>query len=94
MLTSRPLRPDRKPIVFWLRGRVTNSAGQPELVVGPTLYWRVPVQYAPSRRGTLGIVGHLQIEQKLDYSCLAACTRMVLAFSGAQHTDVIQPQEQ
>jgi hypothetical protein len=37
-------------------------ASQPELVVGPTLYWRVPVQYAPSRRGTLGIVGHLQID--------------------------------
>ncbi len=37
-------------------------AGQPELVVGPKLSWRVPVQYAPSRRGTLGIVGHLLID--------------------------------
>ena len=26
-------------------------------------------------------------EQELDYSCLAACTRMVLAFFGAEHTE-------
>jgi len=37
-------------------------AGQPELVVGPALCWRVPVQYAPSRKGSLGIVGHLLID--------------------------------
>ncbi len=37
-------------------------AEQPELVVGPTLYWRIPVQYTPSRRGPLGIVGHLLID--------------------------------
>lgn len=37
-------------------------ADQPALVVGPTLYWRVPVQYAPSRKGPLGIVGHLLID--------------------------------
>ena len=37
-------------------------AGQPELVVGPRLCWRVPVQYAPSRKGPLGIVGHLLID--------------------------------
>ncbi len=37
-------------------------AGEPELVVGPTLYWRVPAQYTPSRRGSLGIVGHLLID--------------------------------
>ncbi len=37
-------------------------AGQPELVVGPTLCWRVPVQYAPSRTGPLGIVGHLLVD--------------------------------
>jgi len=37
-------------------------AGKPELVVGPTLRWRVPVQYAPSRRGPLGVVGHLLID--------------------------------
>jgi len=35
---------------------------KPELVVGPTLRWRVPVQYAPSRKGPLGIVGHLLID--------------------------------
>jgi len=37
-------------------------AGQPELVVGPKLCWRAPVQYTPSRKGALGIVGHLQID--------------------------------
>jgi len=37
-------------------------ASRPELVVGPTLSWRVPVQYAPSRKGALGIVGHLLID--------------------------------
>lgn len=38
------------------------GASTPELVVGPTLHWRVPVQYAPSRRGLLGIVGHLLVD--------------------------------
>ena len=37
-------------------------AGDPELVVGPKVSWRVPVQYAPSRRGLLGIVGHLMVD--------------------------------
>ena len=37
-------------------------AGEPELVIGPILCWRVPVQYAPSRRGVLGIVGHLLVD--------------------------------
>jgi len=37
-------------------------AGEPELAVGPLLGWRVPVQYAPSRRGPLGIVGHLLVD--------------------------------
>ena len=37
-------------------------ADQPELVIGPTLCWRVPVQYTPSRKGPLGIVGHLLID--------------------------------
>lgn len=36
-------------------------AGEPELVLGPEVHWRVPVYYAPSRRGTLGIVGHLLV---------------------------------
>jgi hypothetical protein len=36
-------------------------SGEPELVIGPTLFWRVPVLYAPSRQGVLGIVGHLRI---------------------------------
>jgi len=38
------------------------GAGEPELIVGTTLQWRVPVQYAPSRKGTLGIVGHLLVD--------------------------------
>ncbi len=38
------------------------GAGVPELIVGPGLSWRVPVQYAPSRRGMLGIVGHLLVD--------------------------------
>ncbi len=29
----------------------------------------------------------LHFEQELDYSCLAACTRMVLDFWGAKHTE-------
>ena len=37
-------------------------ADRPELVVGPTLCWRAPVQYVPSRKGPLGIVGHLLID--------------------------------
>jgi hypothetical protein len=37
-------------------------AGDPELVVGTAMCWRVPVQYAPSRRGVLGVVGHLTID--------------------------------
>ena len=37
-------------------------AGDPELAIGPKVSWRVPVQYAPSRRGLLGIVGHLMVD--------------------------------
>jgi hypothetical protein len=37
-------------------------AGEPELAVGPVLGWRVPVQYAPSRTGPLGVVGHLLVD--------------------------------
>lgn len=38
------------------------SAGEPELVAGTSVSWRVPIQYAPARRGSLGIVGHVLIE--------------------------------
>ena len=38
------------------------GAGEPELVIGPKVSWRVPAQYAPSRKGVLGIVGHLMID--------------------------------
>ena len=38
------------------------GAMQPELVVGITIHWRVPVQFAPSRLGPLGIVGHLLVD--------------------------------
>ncbi|MBI4670266.1 MAG: hypothetical protein HY741_01185 [Chloroflexi bacterium] len=37
-------------------------AGEPELVVGPRVYWRVPAQFAPSRLGPLGIAGHLLVD--------------------------------
>ena len=37
-------------------------AGEPELVAGATVAWRVPVHYAPSKRGVLGTVGHLLID--------------------------------
>lgn len=37
-------------------------AGEPELSVGAKIAWRVPVQYAPSRRGVLGVVGHLLVD--------------------------------
>jgi hypothetical protein len=37
-------------------------AGDPMLAVGPGLRWRIPVRYAPSMRGPLGIVGHLMVD--------------------------------
>jgi len=37
------------------------GALEPELVVGAAIQWRVPVQFAPSRLGPLGIVGHLLV---------------------------------
>ena len=37
-------------------------ASDPELVAGATVAWRVPVQYAPSKRGVLGTVGHLLVD--------------------------------
>jgi hypothetical protein len=37
------------------------DALEPELVVGVAIQWRVPVQFAPSRLGPLGIVGHLLV---------------------------------
>ncbi|MBI5567968.1 MAG: hypothetical protein HY870_23930 [Chloroflexi bacterium] len=37
-------------------------AGEPELVAGVAVAWRVPVQCAPSKRGVLGTVGHLLID--------------------------------
>ncbi len=37
-------------------------ASEPELSVGEKIAWRVPVVYAPSRRGALGVVGHLLVD--------------------------------
>lgn len=37
------------------------GALEPELVVGVAIQWRVPVQFAPSRLGPLGIVGPLLV---------------------------------
>ena len=38
------------------------GALQPELVIGDAMQWRVAVQYAPSRLGPLGVVGHLLVD--------------------------------
>lgn len=38
------------------------GALQPELVIGDAVQWRVAVQYAPSRLGPLGVVGHLLVD--------------------------------
>ncbi len=46
-------------------------AGDPELVVGPRLHWRLAVQHAPSRRGTLGVVGHLLVDAETGEVVLA-----------------------
>ncbi len=37
-------------------------AGTPELIVHHVLSWRVPIEYAPSKSGVLGIVGHLLVD--------------------------------
>lgn len=37
------------------------GALEPELVVGAAIQWRVPIQFAPSLLGRLGIVGHLLV---------------------------------
>lgn len=46
-------------------------AGDPELSVGARLAWRVPAQYAPSRRGVLGVVGHLLVDVETGEVTLA-----------------------
>ncbi len=46
-------------------------AGEPELVIGDVFHWRVPVQYAPSRCGILGIVGHLLVNAETGDSMIA-----------------------
>jgi hypothetical protein len=38
------------------------GATEPELVMGDQLYWRLPVQYAPSRLENLGVVGHILVD--------------------------------
>ncbi|HRQ39753.1 MAG TPA: hypothetical protein PLD25_17745 [Chloroflexota bacterium] len=37
------------------------AAGEPELHIEKELSWRVPVFYAPSRQGMMGVVGHLLV---------------------------------
>jgi hypothetical protein len=37
-------------------------AGEPELVVGSRIAWRLPVLLAPSRRGVIGPIGHLLVD--------------------------------
>jgi len=48
----------------YLLHRIGDQVGalEPELVVGERLFWRLPVQYAPSLLGPLGIVGHLLVD--------------------------------
>lgn len=36
----------------------------PELVMGDSMHWRVAVQFAPSRLGVLGVVGHLLVDAR------------------------------
>lgn len=38
------------------------GALEPEIVIGNAVQWRVAVQYAPSRLGSLGVVGHLLVD--------------------------------
>ena len=37
-------------------------ASEPELLVGEELVWRLPITYAPSRLGNLGVIGHVLVE--------------------------------
>lgn len=46
-------------------------AGEPALVVDAAMYWRVPAQYAPSRLGVLGVLGHLLIDANTGEITLA-----------------------
>ena len=47
------------------------GATEPELVMGDQLYWRLPVQYAPSRLGNLGIVGHILVDAQTGATDIA-----------------------
>lgn len=58
------------------------GALQPELVIGDALQWRVAVQYAPSRLGPLGVVGHLLVDaQTGEVSVADGCTTEDLVLS-------------
>lgn len=60
------------------------GALQPELVIGDGVQWRVAVQYAPSRLGPLGVVGHLLIDaQTGEVSVADGRTTEDLALSAA-----------
>ena len=47
------------------------AGGEPELQINEELNWRVPIQFAPSRRGVLGVVGHLLINANTGEVILA-----------------------
>lgn len=47
------------------------AGGEPELQINQELNWRVPIQFAPSRRGVLGIVGHMLINANTGEVILA-----------------------
>jgi hypothetical protein len=62
-------------------------AGEPELVVGAALNWRVPIQYAPSRRGVLGNVGHLMIDADTGEVTIADDRKVEDLLKGAEAID-------
>jgi hypothetical protein len=47
------------------------GALEPELVVAEQLHWRLPIRYAPSRLGNLGIVGHILVDAQTGETTIA-----------------------
>jgi len=59
-------------------------AGEPELVIGSVMYWRVPVVYAPGQQGNLGTVGQVLVNTE---------TGEVLLADGLTATDLMERAE-
>jgi hypothetical protein len=47
-------------LIAWVGDQL--GAQEPEMVVTEQVHWRLPVVYAPSRLGPLGVVGHLLVD--------------------------------